>query len=104
MLRRGFNRAEENVSRTDLREPGTKADLEMDNGHAGGTRVVEDACGTSQKGFFVIFGVNGKDAGLTIHAQDRSVSRIDGKCSRHIAPMRAEEFLPDSILIKCELP
>ena len=41
---------EENVSRTDLREPGTKADLDMDNGHAGGTRVIEDACGTSQEG------------------------------------------------------
>ncbi len=38
-LRRGFNGAEENVSRTDLRQPGTKADSDMDNGHAGGTRV-----------------------------------------------------------------
>ena len=41
MLRRGFNGAEENVSRTDLREPRAKADLDMDNNHAGGTRVIE---------------------------------------------------------------
>jgi len=86
MLRRGFNGAEENVSRTDLREPGTKADLDMDNGHAGGTRVIEDACGTSQEGVFVVFGVDGNDAGLAIHAQDGGVSRIDRKCSGQIAP------------------
>jgi len=86
MLRRGFNGAEENVSRTDLREPGTKADLDMDNGHAGGTRVIEDACGTSQEGVFVVFGVDGNDAGLAIHAQDGGVSRIDRKCIGQIAP------------------
>jgi hypothetical protein len=90
MLCRGFNGAEENVSRTDLREPRTKADLDMDNGHAGGTRVIEDACGTSQEGVFVVFGVDGDDAGLAIHAQDGCVSRIDGKCSSHIAPRAAE--------------
>jgi hypothetical protein len=64
MLRRRFNGAEENVSRTDLGESGTKADLDMDNGHAGGTRVIEDACDTSQEGVFVVFGVDGNDAGL----------------------------------------
>ena len=84
MLRRGFNGAEEYVSRTDLRQPGTKPDLDMDNGYAGGTRVVEDACGTSQEGVFVVFGVDGNDAGLAIHAQDGGVSRIDRKCSGHI--------------------
>jgi len=103
MLRRGFNGAEENVSRTDLRQPGTKADLDMDNGHAGGTRVVEDACGTSQEGVFVLFGVDGDDAGLAIHAQDGGVSRIDRRCSGHIAPHAAEGFLPDSILIQQRL-
>src|SRR5580704_2443188 len=103
MLRRGFNGTEENVSRTDLRQPGTKTDLDMDNGHAGGTRVVEDACGTSQEGVFVVFGVDGNDAGLAIHAQDGGVSRIERKCSGHIAPHAAEGFLPDSILIQQRL-
>ena len=98
MLRRGFNGTEENVSRTDLRQSGTKTDLDMDNDHADGTRVVEDACGTSQEGVFVVFGVDGNDAGLAIHAQDGGVSRIDRKCSGHIAPHAAEGFLPDSIL------
>lgn len=100
MLRRGFNGAEENVSRTDLRESRTKADLDMDNGHAGGTRVIEDACGTSEEGVFVVFGVDGNDAGLAIHAKDGGVSRIDRKCSGHIAPHAAGGFLPDSILIQ----
>jgi len=86
MLRRGFNGAEEYVSRTDLRQPGTKPDLDMDNGYAGGTRVVEDTCGTSQEAVFVGFGVDGNDAGLAIHAQDGGVSRIDRKCSGHIDP------------------
>jgi hypothetical protein len=52
--------------------------------------VIEDACGTSQEGVFVVFGVDGDDAGLAIHAQDGCVSRIDGKCSSHIAPRAAE--------------
>lgn len=86
MLRGGLNGAEEDVSRADLWEPGTKADLDMDNGHAGGTRVTEDACGTSQEGVFVVFGVDGNHAGLAIHAQDGGVSRIDRKCSGQIAP------------------
>jgi hypothetical protein len=46
-----------------------------------------------------VFGVDGNDAGLAIHAQDGGVSRIDRKCSGHIAPHAAEGFLPDSILI-----
>jgi hypothetical protein len=100
MLRRGFNGAEENVSRTDLGESGTKADSEMDNGHAAGTPVVEDACGTSQEGIFVVFGVDSNDTGLAIHAQDSGVSRIDRKCSDHIAPHAAGGFLLDSILIQ----
>jgi hypothetical protein len=100
MLRRGFNGAEENVSRTDLRESGAKADLDMDNGHAIGTRVNEDACGASQEGVFVVFGIDGNDAGLAIHAQDGGVSRIDRKCSGHIAPHAAGGFLLDSILIQ----
>ena len=102
MLRRGFNGTEENVSRTDLRQPGTKTDLDMDNGHAGGTRVVEDACGASQEGVFVVFGVDGNDAGLAIHAQDGGVSRKDRKYNGQIAP-RAAEGLPDSILIQQRL-
>jgi hypothetical protein len=104
MLRRGFNGAENNVLRTDLREPGTKADLDMDNGHAGGTRVCEDTCGTSQEGVFVVFRVDGNDAGLAIHAQDGGVSRIDRKCRGHIAPRAAECVLPDTILIQRDLP
>ena len=92
MLRRGFNGTEENVSRTDLRQPGAEADLDMDNGHAGGTRVVEDACGTSQEGVFVVFGVDGNDAGLAIHAQDGGLSRIERKCSGHIVLREAERF------------
>jgi hypothetical protein len=104
MLRRGFNSAEENVSRTDLREPGTKADLDMNNGYASGTRVIEDACGTSQEGVLVVFGVDGNDAGLAIHAQDGGVSRIDRKYSGQIAPRAAAGFLPDSILIQRDLP
>jgi hypothetical protein len=65
--------------------------------------VVEDACGTSQEGVFVLFGVDGDDAGLAIHAQDGGVSRIDRRCSGHIAPHAAEGFLPDSILIQQRL-
>src|SRR4029077_15531840 len=75
-------------------------DLDMNNGHASGTRVIEDACGTSQEGVLVVFGVDGNDAGLAIHAQDGGVSRIDRKYSGQIAPRAAEGFLPDSILIQ----
>jgi threonine aldolase len=96
MLRRGFNGAEEKVPRTDLREPRPKADLDTDNCHAGGTRVIEDACGTSQEGVFVVFGVDGNNAGLAIHAQDGRVSRVQRKCGGHIAPHTAEGFLQDS--------
>ncbi|HET7150175.1 MAG TPA: hypothetical protein VFI60_02095, partial [Candidatus Acidoferrum sp.] len=49
---------------------------------------------------FVVFGVNGNDAGLAIHAKDGGVSRTDRKCSGHIAPHAAGRFLPDSILIQ----
>ena len=69
----------------------------------GVTRVIEDACGTSQEGIFVLFGVDGNDAGLAIHAQDGGVSWIDRKCSGHVAPHPAEGFLPDSILIQQRL-
>jgi len=100
MLRRGFQGAEENVSRTDLGESGTKADLRVDNGHAAGTTVIEDACGTRQEGIFVVFGVDGNDAGLAIQTQDGGVSRTDRKCSDHIAPRGAGGFLQDSILIQ----
>jgi hypothetical protein len=58
--------------------------------------VIEDACGTSQEGVFVVFGVDGNNAGLAIHAQDGRVSRVERKCSGHIAPHTAEVFLPDS--------
>ena len=100
MLRRGFNGTEENVSRTDLRKPGTKTNLDMDNGHAGSACVIKYASSTSEEGVFVVFGVDGNDAGLAIHAQDGGVSRIDRKCSGHIAPHAAGGFLPDSILIQ----
>jgi hypothetical protein len=88
ILRRGFNGAEEDVSRTDLREPGPKSDLDMDNGHAGGTRVIEDACGTSQESVFVVFGGDGNDPSLAIQAENADVSRIDRKCSGLCTPKR----------------
>ena len=62
--------------------------------------MIEDACRTSQEGVFVVFGVDGNDAGLAIHAQDGGVSWMDRKCSDHIAPHGAGGFLPDSILIQ----
>ena len=67
------------AARATLKKSGTKADLDMDNGHAGGTRVAENACGTSEEGVFIVFGVNGNAAGAA-HA--------------------AGGFLPDSILIQ----
>ena len=86
MLCRGFNGTEEHVSGTNLRQSGAKADLDVDNRHAGGTRVIEDACGTSQEGVFVILRMDGNDAGLTVHAQDGGAGRIDRKCSSHDTP------------------
>jgi len=69
-----------------LRQSGAKADLDVDNRHAGGTRVIEDACGTSQERVFVILRIDGNDAGLTVHAQDGGAGRIDRKCSSHDTP------------------
>ena len=43
MLRGGLNSPEENVPRTDLRQPGTKANLDMDNPHSDDTRMIEYA-------------------------------------------------------------
>jgi hypothetical protein len=84
MLRGGFNGAEKNVSGADLREPGTKAHLDMDNRHACSTGMVEDACGTNQEGIFIVFCVDRNDAGLAIHAQYRGTRWIDLKCCWHI--------------------
>jgi len=66
MLRRGLDGTEEDVSRTDFWKSGAEADLDMDNGKAGGACVIENACGTGKEGVFVVFGVDGNDAGLTI--------------------------------------
>jgi hypothetical protein len=41
----------------------------MDYGHAAGTCMIEDTRGTSQEGVFVVFCIDGNDAGLAIHAQ-----------------------------------
>src|ERR1700746_2655336 len=86
MLCRGFNGTEEHVSGTNLRQSGAKADLDVDNRHAGGTSVIEDARGTSQEGVFVILRIDGTGAGLTVHAQDGGGGRIDRKCSSHDTP------------------
>jgi hypothetical protein len=56
----------------------------MDDGHASGTSVMENICDPKQKSVFTVSRVDGNDAGLTIHAQDGRVRRIDGDCIRHI--------------------
>jgi hypothetical protein len=64
----------------------------MDNGHAGGTCMIEDICRPRQEGVFVVFGVNGNDGGLAIHAQDRGMRGIDGKCWGHNHLLPHERF------------
>ena len=86
MLCRGLNGTEDHVSGTNLGQSGAKADLDVDNRDASGTRVIEDSCGTSQEGVLVILRIDGNDAGLTVHAQDGGAGRIDRKCSSHDTP------------------
>jgi hypothetical protein len=46
--------------------------------------MIENTCDPNQKSVFGLSRVNGNDADLTIHAQDRRVGRINRKCVRHI--------------------
>jgi|ERR1700730_5728717 hypothetical protein len=92
MLRRGLNGTEEDVSRTNFWKSGAEADLDMDNGKASGTCMIENACGTGKEGVFVVFGVDGNGAALTVHAQNGGVRRINRKCSRHIVLREAGRF------------
>jgi len=84
MLLGGFNGAEESISGADLGEPRSKTYLDVDDGHASSTSMIENTCGSNQKGVFALPGVDGNDAGLTIHAQDGRVSRINRECVSHI--------------------
>jgi hypothetical protein len=83
MLRRRFDRAKESVSGTNLREPGTKAYPDMNDGHAGGTCVIEDIGSTSQERVLIIFGVNRDYASLAIHAKDSRVRWIHRRWGGH---------------------
>jgi hypothetical protein len=56
----------------------------MDYGHASSTSMIENTCDSNQKNVLGRSGVNGNDAGLTIHAQDGRVGRINRECVSHI--------------------
>ena len=80
MLLRGSNGAEECISGTDLGKSRSKTDFDVDYRHASSASMIEDTCDSSQKRVFGLSGVNGNDAGLTVHAQDGRTGRIDRKC------------------------
>jgi hypothetical protein len=67
----------------DLRESRSKTHLDVDYGHAGSTSMIEHTCDSNQKSVFAFSGVNGNDAGLTIHAQDGCVGRINREGVSH---------------------
>ena len=77
MLLRGLNGTEECISGADLREAWSKTDLDVDYGHAASASMIENTFGSKQKGVFVLLCVDGDDAGLTVHAQDGRVGRIN---------------------------
>ena len=80
MLLRGLDRTEECISGTDLGESRSKPYPDMDYGHAGSAGMIENTRDSNQKSVFSVSGVNGNDAGLTIHAQEGRVGRIDREC------------------------
>ena len=45
--------------------------------------MIENTCDSNQKSVFALSGVKGNDAGLTIHAQDGRVGRINRECVSH---------------------
>jgi hypothetical protein len=62
----------------------------VDYGHARSTSMIENTCDSNQKSVFGLSGVNGNDAGLTIHAQDGRVGRINRERVRHIQLLSAQ--------------
>ena len=99
MLLRGFDGTEQCVSGTDLGEPWSKTYLAVDDGHAGSTSMIENTRDSSQKSVFGFPGVNRNNAGLTIHAQDGCVGRIERKHIGHNQGLR--RALPVRIVIQC---
>ena len=67
--------------------PCSKTYLDVDYGHAGRTSMFENTCDSNQKSVFALSGVNGNDAGLTIHAQDGRVGGIKRERVSHIKPL-----------------
>jgi hypothetical protein len=90
MLLGGFYGGKECISRTDLGKSRSKAHLDMDDGHASRTSMIENTCDSIQKSVFGVSGVDGNDRGLTIHAQDSGVGRIDRQRSSHIKLFSAQ--------------
>ena len=64
--------------------PGSKTYLDVNDSHAAGASMIENTCGSGQKGVFGLSGVDGNDSGLTVHAQDGGVGRMNWKLSNHI--------------------
>jgi hypothetical protein len=56
----------------------------MDDGNAGSTGMIENICDPSQKSVFGLSRVDRNDAGLTIHAQDGRVARINREYVCHV--------------------
>ena len=60
--------------------------------------MIENTCDSNQKSVFAFSGVKGNDAGLTIHAQDGSVGRINRECVSHTKFFLAQS-LPVRIVV-----
>jgi hypothetical protein len=62
----------------------------MDDGHASSTSMMKNICDANQKCVFSFSRVDGNDAGLTIHAQDGGVGRVNRECISHIKLLGTE--------------
>ena len=94
MLFRGFDGAEECISGTDLRKPGSETYLNMDHRHANRTSMMENTRNPLQKSVFPLSRVNGDNANLAIHAHQSRARRINRECVSHIKFLSAK--LPPS--------
>ena len=102
MLLGGLNGAKERISGTNLWEARSKADLDVDDCHPGSASMIENACGSSQESVFAVFGVDGNNSGLTIHAQHGGVGRVNRKWNSHIEFLFGKELREIRIVVQSD--
>jgi hypothetical protein len=81
VLWRRFDGAEEKIAGTNFGKTRTKADLYMDDAHAGVSSAMEHVASTGEQ--FLVFDIDRDDGGLEVHAEDRRAGGVERELVRH---------------------